>query len=57
MLYALLYTVMINGTPFTLVRQMESLSQCRKIASVMYENRDEKYPDAQCVGVIPDRSK
>jgi hypothetical protein len=56
MLYAVLYTVMLNGTPYTLVEPMRSLSQCRAIADVMHKNRDEKYPDSQCVAIIPDKS-
>jgi hypothetical protein len=56
MLYAIIYTVILNGTPYTLVEPMQSLTQCRAIADVMYKNRNEKYPDSQCVAIIPDRS-
>lgn len=56
MLYAVLYTILINGIPYTLVEPMLTLSQCRAVAKVMYENRNETYPDAQCVAIIPDRS-
>ena len=55
MLYAVLYTILINGIPYTLVEPMLTLSQCRAVAKVMYENRNETYPDAQCVAIIQDR--
>lgn len=55
MLYAVLYTVMINGIPYTLVEPMLTLTQCRAIAQVLYKNRNEQYPDAQCVAIIPDK--
>ena len=56
MIYAILYTVLLNGVTYTLVEPVGSLPQCRAVAAVMYKNRDETFTDATCVGIIFDKS-
>jgi hypothetical protein len=57
MYYAVIYALVVNGTPYTLVEPMSSLSQCRAVAAVMQKNRTEQYPDAQCVALIFDKGE
>lgn len=55
MFYAIVYLLVIEGTQFMLVEPVATLYQCREIAAVMRKNKDETYPDAQCVALIPDK--
>jgi len=55
MFYAIIYVIVVEGTRLVLVEPVATLYQCREIAAVMRKNRDETYPDAQCVALIPDK--
>jgi hypothetical protein len=57
MYYAVMFIMMVNGQSFLLVEPQRDLVTCREVARIMYENRDERYPDARCVAIIMDNKE